>query len=63
MNNIETVRVTFICDHCGSPNELTAAYLHEATIIHCSRCSTSVAPLAVLLNKSAAEVTPTRAAA
>lgn len=55
MNALETVRVTFTCSHCGSVNELTAAHLHEATMIHCSRCTTSVAPLGLLHRKPAAE--------
>lgn len=55
MNDLQTVRVTFTCTHCGSVNELTAAHLHEATMIHCSRCSASVAPLHVLSRKPAPE--------
>jgi DNA-directed RNA polymerase subunit RPC12/RpoP len=56
MNDLETVRVTFTCSRCGSINELTAAHLHEATMIHCSRCSNSVAPLGVLSRKPTDEV-------
>lgn len=56
MNDRETVRVTFKCTHCGSVNELTAARLHEATMIHCSHCAASVAPLAVLAGKPVAEL-------
>jgi transcription elongation factor Elf1 len=48
MNDLRTVRITFTCAHCGSTNELTAAHLHEATMIHCSRCSTSAATLGML---------------
>lgn len=48
MTNSKAVRVTFTCVHCGSVNELTAAHLHEGTMIHCSRCSSSVAPLGLL---------------
>ena len=48
MTIIDTVRVTFTCSHCGSTNELTAAYVHQCTVIHCSRCSASVAPLGEL---------------
>jgi uncharacterized metal-binding protein len=48
MNDFETVRVTFTCSHCSSVNELTAAIVHEATVIHCSRCATAVAPLGLL---------------
>ena len=60
MNDLQAVRVTFTCAHCGSVNELTAAHLHEATIIHCSRCTASVAPLHVLSGKPAAEARPER---
>ena len=48
MNDFETVRVTFTCSRCSSVNELTAAWVHEATVIHCSRCATAVAPLGLL---------------
>jgi len=53
MNDPETVRVTFTCAHCGATNELTAAHLHEATVVHCSRCSTAVAPIGQLRDKPA----------
>jgi len=52
MNDPQTVRVTFTCAHCGANNELTAAHLHEATLVHCSRCSTAVAPISLLRDRS-----------
>ena len=48
MTDLETVHITFTCLHCGSVNELTANHLHDATVIHCSRCRTAVGPLAFL---------------
>jgi DNA-directed RNA polymerase subunit RPC12/RpoP len=48
MNDLETIRITFTCSRCGAINELTAAHVHEATVIHCSRCGASVAPLGLL---------------
>jgi len=48
MNDPQTVRVTFTCAHCGATNELTAAHLHEATLVHCSRCSSAAAPIGQL---------------
>jgi len=51
MNDLETARVTFTCTHCGTVNELTAAYLPVGTLIHCSKCRISIAPLGVLLGK------------
>ena len=54
MNDIETVRVTFTCSHCGSTNELTTAHVHQGTVIHCSQCSASVAPLGELCQESPA---------
>jgi DNA-directed RNA polymerase subunit RPC12/RpoP len=61
MTSLKTVRVTFTCSHCGSINELTAAHLHEGTMIHCSRCSSSVAPIGLLDKRS--EAAPSRVAA
>lgn len=55
MNDLHTVRVTFTCSHCGSINELTVAHLHDATMIHCSRCTASVAPLGLLNQKPSPE--------
>ena len=54
MNVLQTIRVTFTCSCCGSTNELTATHVHEGTLIHCSRCSSSVARLADLLQHEAA---------
>jgi DNA-directed RNA polymerase subunit RPC12/RpoP len=51
MADLETVRITFTCSHCGAINELTAAYVHEGTVIHCSRCRASIAPLGLLLHR------------
>jgi DNA-directed RNA polymerase subunit RPC12/RpoP len=48
MTNSQTIRISFTCSHCGSINELTASHVHEATVIHCSRCRASVAPLGLL---------------
>jgi len=56
MNDFQTVRVTFTCGHCGSINELTAAHVHEGTVIHCSRCSASIAPLRLLRDNPAPKV-------
>ena len=53
MNDLATVRVTFTCPHCGSTNELTAAYVHEATVVHCSKCRASIAPLRLLSQRPA----------
>jgi peptide subunit release factor 1 (eRF1) len=55
MNDRETIRVTFTCSHCSSTNELTAADVHEATVIHCSHCGASIAPLGLLNKKPALE--------
>lgn len=51
MNDLETVRVTFTCSHCGTVNELTASHVHDGTVIHCSKCGSSVAPLGALRAK------------
>ncbi len=51
MNDIDTIRVRFTCSHCGSSNELTAAHVHQGTVIHCSRCSAPVARLGELCQK------------
>jgi transcription elongation factor Elf1 len=56
MNDLHPVHVTFTCAHCGTTNELTAAHLHAATIIHCSHCATAIAPLATLDDKPAAPI-------
>jgi len=58
-----TVRVTFTCAHCGTTNELTAAHLHEATVVHCSRCSTAVAPIGHLRDKPASSTPAAQIAA
>lgn len=51
MTDVDTVRVTFTCSHCGSTNELTATHVHSGTIIHCSRCSVSAGALGDLCQK------------
>ena len=51
VNHLETVRLNFICPHCTSVNELTAAHLYEAAMIHCSHCSTAIASLGVLRHR------------
>ena len=51
MTDSETIRISFTCAHCGSTNELTATHVHEATVIHCSRCGASVAPLGRLTKR------------
>lgn len=56
MNDIGTIRVTFTCSHCGSTNELTAAHVHQSTLVHCSRCSASVARLGELWQTPPASV-------
>ncbi len=58
MDEHQAIRVTFTCAQCGSVNELTVVHLHEATVIHCSRCSASVAALGALSRQPAAEPDP-----
>lgn len=55
MTDLETIHITFTCSHCGSTNELTASHVHQATVIHCSRCRASVAPLGLLQKQSEPE--------
>jgi uncharacterized paraquat-inducible protein A len=55
MSDPETIHVTFTCSHCGCVNELTAAHVHTSTVIHCSRCRASIAPLALLRDRPASE--------
>ena len=52
MNDLDTVRVTFVCSHCGAINELTASHVHDGTVVHCSKCRASVAPLGLLRDKA-----------
>jgi peptide subunit release factor 1 (eRF1) len=51
MDDLHAVHVTFTCSHCGTANELTTAWVHHATVIHCSHCATAIAPLALLHDK------------
>lgn len=52
LQNIETVRITFECPHCGHRNEIVAADLHETTPVNCSHCRRPVAPLSVLAGET-----------
>ena len=61
MNDLRATRITFTCTRCGSTNELTAAHLHQSTMIHCSHCSASVAPLGIL-ERRPVDATPAQVA-
>jgi DNA-directed RNA polymerase subunit RPC12/RpoP len=58
MSILETIRVSVTCSRCGALNELTAAHLHETTVIHCSRCSASIGPLGSLARRPVVDSEP-----